>query len=609
MTRNIFLFITILQCFFLPVPAQIPAPIVITDLQALAGSWEGHLEYLDYRTNQTRVTLSATLEIKGRKNTLALFFEFFEPSGKKVKNKEIIRMTADQQQLLLDGTAYSCIERKHDRGSRKLILTGRGLDNRKPATLRQTITMTGKQFRITKEVLPDGDTDFFVRNEYVFEKNTDITRLTFSVDMKGVAAALKNPESIGIRGSLPPLSWEKTFSLKDDDGDGIFSAAISFPGTPPRQLIEYKYVYGDLSWEIDGSDNRVLLTGENNKDDDPDKWNVSKPLTAQQCEVLNKVAPQDFKQDIAILKKALTTLHPGLYRYQDEKSLAELFRTTDRRIAKVETLGDAYAEISRLTAAIRCGHTHPNPYNQGARVRQMVLSQADKIPFAFRLIDNRLIVTMNASDEERIETGTEILAINGIPVPVIIDSLMTYSRADGHNDHKRLDNLQIKGYGKFEDFDILFPLLFPPQNGQYTFEARNGDQAPSFRFSLPTISRQDRSEMLASRYDDLPETYDDTWAFRMLNQATGYLQLGTFVTWNMEMDWKAFLSDAFHQLEKKNIPNLIIDIPLFASFPLTEQPDQGVMPDIRVEPSVEDIRRGVDTGLKATLQLVRKSPN
>lgn len=46
------------------------------------------------------------------------------------------------------------------------------------------------------------------------------------------------------------------------------------------------------------------------------------------------------------------------------------------------------------------------------------------------------------------------------------------------------------------------------------------------------------------------------------------------------------------------------DIPLFAGFPLTEQPDSGVLPDIYVTPNAEDVINGVDTELEAARRLI-----
>jgi C-terminal processing protease CtpA/Prc len=55
------------------------------------------------------------------------------------------------------------------------------------------------------------------------------------------------------------------------------------------------------------------------------------------------------------------------------------------------------------------------------------------------------------------------------------------------------------------------------------------------------------------------------------------------------------------------LPNsrIEMDIPLVATFPLSEQPDAGVTPDVLVEPAVEDVIAGVDAELEAALGVLR----
>jgi hypothetical protein len=76
--------------------------------------------------------------------------------------------------------------------------------------------------------------------------------VTFRVDMK----AVKNPTQVGIRGSLSPLSWEKTYPLTDEDGDGIFTGKVDFEDSETTK-VEFKFVYGEVTWELDGQSNRA----------------------------------------------------------------------------------------------------------------------------------------------------------------------------------------------------------------------------------------------------------------------------------------------------------------------------------------------------------------
>ena len=53
---------------------------------------------------------------------------------------------------------------------------------------------------------------------------------------------------------------------------------------------------------------------------------------------------------------------------------------------------------------------------------------------------------------------------------------------------------------------------------------------------------------------------DELWQFEIRQDSIAYLQLSTFVTWQMKMDWKDFLNQAFEEINRKKIPYLVIDI-------------------------------------------------
>ena len=84
------------------------------------------------------------------------------------------------------------------------------------------------------------------------------TELTFQVDM--TQYDLKEGTSIGLRGSLEPLSWTSSVELKDPENDGIYSITIQFDGFKYGERLNYKYMAGEI-WERDlfgEAGNRVI---------------------------------------------------------------------------------------------------------------------------------------------------------------------------------------------------------------------------------------------------------------------------------------------------------------------------------------------------------------
>ncbi len=380
--------------------------------------------------------------------------------------------------------------------------------------------------------------------------------LTFQVDLTPVLQEGKAPKSVGIRGSLPPLSWDQSVELKPAPGGKVYAAQISFKNLLPGALLEYKFITDEKTWELPG-ENRVLV------------WNGQDPVLSSlwngyippSPDALPPLLAEQMAEDFFWLKKGLLELHPGLYRYQTEASLQALFAEFEPLFNRNMSYREAYLLISRLVGQVRCGHTYANFFNQNQLIQHAVFQQADKLPFLFRILDRRIFIAENASEHEAIPVGAEIKRVNDIPVSEIWDSLLPLVKADGNNDGKRLADLQVFGVEGFEAFDVYFPLLFPPRNGTYSLEIQFQEGGPLQTLEVNALTPKQRKEALLQRSGGYPVTdWDSLWQFTVIDPNAALLRLPHFQTWKMTMNWRKFLQDAFSALQKQAIPNLVIDI-------------------------------------------------
>ncbi len=98
------------------------------------------------------------------------------------------------------------------------------------------------------------------------------SKVTFTVDMSDADVA--NPATVGIRGSLPPLSWEENFIMKGPDKDGLYTTTVTFENVPPGTRVQYKY-YHDGKWDNDSYidlGNRVVALCCKKQKLPVDKW-------------------------------------------------------------------------------------------------------------------------------------------------------------------------------------------------------------------------------------------------------------------------------------------------------------------------------------------------
>ena len=267
----------------------------------------------------------------------------------------------------------------------------------------------------------------------------------------------------------------------------------------------------------------------------------------------------DLQADAALLRRAYETLHPGLLRYNTPAQIEAAFGALEREFQQDRTLAQAFLAFSLFAAKVKCGHTYPNFFNQKKPVAT-ALFQAPRLPFYFRWLGDRMIVTRSFTSDKRIRAGTEVLTINGIPVAAILNRLKTVARADGNNDAKRVAYLQVEGTSRYEAFDIYWPLFFPSSSGVATLSARGPAASRARTVTVPLVTYSDRLAVIEAA--ERPSAAKDApiWDFRLLDDRLGYLRMPSWVLYNSTWNWKKFLDETFVALVAGGATDLVIDL-------------------------------------------------
>ena len=117
-------------------------------------------------------------------------------------------------------------------------------------------------------------------------------------------------------------------------------------------------------------------------------------------------------QDVRVLTRALTALHPALNKYRTQAEIEAAFARFESRGRAAREATEMFLAASELAAAIRCGHTWTNVLNQGPAVKPQLLDAANKLPFTMTLVERRWLVL--ASADPAVAAGDEVLAVNAI---------------------------------------------------------------------------------------------------------------------------------------------------------------------------------------------------
>lgn len=375
-------------------------------------------------------------------------------------------------------------------------------------------------------------------------------QVTFKVDMSGEAV---NSE-VSIRGNVAPLSWYKDFVLTDEDGDNIYEGTVNFNGDAKN--LRYKFLNG-AKWELAGADNRSLWFKK-----EPQvvahTYNEYNAYTPEQISKL-RYTKDEIEEDVAVLKKTLEYIHPNLYKFRSKELLDQDFQNLKAEMLADPSLPNVFKSVSRFAANIQCSHTFTNLWNQGASVKKAIFYQTDKVPFTFSRIGNRLFIDRDASEEQSLEKGLEIISINGAAAGEIMERLAQYITSDGSNYEKRLQRITLSGQQKYELFDIFFPLEFGSQE-RFELQLQNGITKECKTVTVKALTKTKRTAILQKRYADFESKFADGWVFKLLNENTGYLKVSSFAVYNHDFDWKGFIDRSFQQLKASKANNLIIDI-------------------------------------------------
>ncbi len=274
-----------------------------------------------------------------------------------------------------------------------------------------------------------------------------------------------------------------------------------------------------------------------------------------------------LQRDIDILERAYLQLHPGLYRYNTPAQVHAHFATLRRALDHDATLAEAYLAFSRFAATVRCGHTYANFYNQSKTVTAALLESPTRVPFQFRWLDGTMVVTRNMSVDATLVPGTRVLAIDGVPTPRILAAMMAIARADGGNDAKRIASLEVRGFDRYETFDVYLPLLFPQVGSRQQLRLQSpGDSAPR----TITVVALTQAQRLASRDAPAASTASPAasagakpappWTLSFVDGGVALLQMPTWALYDDASDWQGWLDAMFARADLRAAPALVIDL-------------------------------------------------
>jgi hypothetical protein len=271
------------------------------------------------------------------------------------------------------------------------------------------------------------------------------------------------------------------------------------------------------------------------------------------------LTPDALRSDLALLRRAFETLHPGLYRYNSPAQMAARFDALDERFSQPQTLAEAYLGLSALLASIRCGHTYLNFYNQPQATKQTLFGGQHVLPLRFAWIGGEMVVTDGLAHAADIPRGSVIESLNGQSASALLAQLVPLVRVDGNNNVMQPGLLSADGSDEYETFDVFHGLRWPDQAvHRVTVRTLDGKRRTLELPAMDTAARQDLRKADQALLRDAATPVG--WTFAINAQGVGSLTMPGWAVYNTRWDWKAWLDGVFKQLASEKARGLVIDL-------------------------------------------------
>jgi hypothetical protein len=260
----------------------------------------------------------------------------------------------------------------------------------------------------------------------------------------------------------------------------------------------------------------------------------------------------DWSGDVAILRQAWETMHPGVYRYSTPQDVSARLDGLARAWSAPGSFRDRFLALTRVTASLKCGHTYPSPYNSSDATVARIYPDRSLVPFLFRWIDGRMVVIRDDSDAGLFPRGAAITAIDGVSAQDLLARLTPLARADGSNMAKRASLMEARGEDRYETFDIHLPLLLPLKDVA-AFTLADGRVVRA-----PLLTLADRRAGFSASVEVGKEA--NPWALSKGENGVHRLTMPGWALYDSSFDWRTWLGGVMDDLSGDGARGLIVDL-------------------------------------------------
>ena len=266
------------------------------------------------------------------------------------------------------------------------------------------------------------------------------------------------------------------------------------------------------------------------------------------------LTPQQLQEDWDSLKKILLQTHTNVHAFFPQEAWQEKVAYIESQLNQEMKASDFYHLVNPIFLGLKDVHSRIwIPRSQS----EYVLTGGYHLPVQIRYLDDRVYIMANK--DTLLPKGTELLAINHIPINNIIDSMICHQYTDGNVSNTRIRLLE-------ENFFSQFPLFFP-LDSLVEVSVRLPNSRRDSLMQFPAVrrirtSRSPESEQKKKRKKPKREKVDRDEFFKLEikpEDKTAIITVHTF-SGGSELAFRAFLRYAFREINKQQVQALILDV-------------------------------------------------
>ena len=263
----------------------------------------------------------------------------------------------------------------------------------------------------------------------------------------------------------------------------------------------------------------------------------------------------EVKEDLTFLVEKIKTYDPALQEYHpnfEEEANKVLAEISDDSLAPL----DFYTVVTKICALAHEGHFKVGDWADDIHAG-FGSNTYTYLPVEVKILSGKIFVANDYSNEQRLNKGDEIIAINGVNTESILNKLLQVTPSDGE--------ITTYAYRKIEEgFPWLFYFYIDQPD---TFEFRIVDQNQQERTeSISALIRSDQVENVKkyiSTNSSPNESTDEGFYTLDITNEYALLTLPSFDFRRVnkyEVKSKTLYKSIFKELQDKQVQHLVIDL-------------------------------------------------